>query len=133
MWRRRNRGRGYGWWRWNAHDFVASADQSAATAEGKAYCFHPYRMKRRWREADRAADARGRPADRTLGSTEARSRWFAVLGEVLERDRIVRVRHTSYDGPALIVSEARYRELERRAEWEERSRAPASPASSPSR
>lgn len=77
------------------------------------FCFVPGRMKRRWREADRANDRSGRPVDRTIGATATRRSWSEVLGSVIREDAVVRIRHRYDDEPALLVRESRFRELER--------------------
>ena len=84
----------------------------------RRFCFVLHRMKLEWREADRRRDTTGRPADATVGSTEARRTWFEVLHQVLGDGAIVRVRHRSFDEPALVVPEKHYRELERLASRE---------------
>lgn len=86
-----------------------------ASAEGRRYCFHPYRMKIRWREMDRRRDRSGRTVDRTIGSTRARRVWFQLLHRVIGRGEIVRIRHTAHDEPAVLLRESRWRALERLA------------------
>lgn len=82
----------------------------------RLFCFVPRRMKWKWRKADRHSDTTGRPADVTVGSTDARKRWFELLRRAIDRDQIVRVRHRYRDEPALLVSEEHYRSLERAAD-----------------
>lgn len=78
----------------------------------RRFCFVLRRMKRTWREADRRNDATGRPVGVTVGSSDARARWFDLLRRVLEADELVRVRHQYFDEPVLLVTEEHYRELE---------------------
>ncbi len=86
-----------------------------ASAEGRRYCFHPYRMKIRWRKMDRRRDRSGRAVDHTVGSTNARGSWFQLLHRVIEDEEIVRIRHTLHDEPAILMQESRWRALERLA------------------
>lgn len=78
----------------------------------RRFCFVLQRMKRKWREADRAADLSGFAAHRTVGSTKARRDWFLLLTQVLDDDDVIRIRHRSYDEPAVLIRESRFRELE---------------------
>lgn len=114
--RPRPRGTGYGWWRWNTWRPNPPEGQMAATAEGRRYCFHPYRMKIRWRKADDRHDREGRPADETIGSTEARRRWFELLHRAMSEGEMIRVRHTSSDEPVILVAESLWRTLEARSQ-----------------
>lgn len=82
---------------------------------GRPFCFVLRRMKRSWREADRANDRMGFPVHRTVGATEARRNWSAVLGDVIAHDEVLRIRHQHCDQPAILVSESRFRALERAA------------------
>ncbi|MFQ5528992.1 MAG: hypothetical protein ACE5FP_01455 [Gemmatimonadota bacterium] len=70
-------------------------------------------MRRTWRDADRAADLAGLAVHRTVGSTRARKEWFLLLSEAVNRDEVIRIRHKSYDEPAVLMRESRFRELER--------------------
>jgi hypothetical protein len=81
----------------------------------RPFCFVLERMKRKWREADRRSDRSGLPVHRTVGSTRAREDWFGLLSAVLLDDDVIRVRHRSYDGPAVLMSESRFRALEKAA------------------
>lgn len=81
----------------------------------RPFCFVLGRMKRKWREADRLADRSGFPAQRTIGSTQARDDWFRLLAAVLGDDEVIRVRHRYHDTPAILMSEARFRVLEKAA------------------
>ena len=78
----------------------------------RAFCFVLRRMKRKWREADRAADLSGSAVHRTVGSTQARRDWFPLLARVLTNDDVIRIRHQLYDEPAVLIRESRFRELE---------------------
>lgn len=69
-------------------------------------------MKRTWREADRRNDSSGRRVGLTVGSSDARARWFDLLRRVLEGGELVRVRHQYFDEPVLLVREEHYRNLE---------------------
>jgi hypothetical protein len=101
-----------------------------ASAEGRRYCFHPYRMKVRWRMMDRRRDRAGRAVDRTVGSTNARARWFQLLHRVIEDEQIVRIRHTAHDEPAILMHESRWRALEHLAHGEQMTAGtPADPSS----
>lgn len=79
----------------------------------RPFCFVLYRMKRKWREADRRADRSGFPVHRTVGSTQARQDWFRLLSAVLCDNEMIRVRHRYHDEPAILMSESRFRRLER--------------------
>ncbi len=79
----------------------------------RPFCFVLERMKRKWREADRSADLSGFPVHRTVGSTRAREDWFGLLSAVLLDDEVIRVRHRYHDGPAILISESRFRALEK--------------------
>lgn len=81
----------------------------------RPFCFVIRRMKRSWRDADRARDRTGFPAHRTVGTTEVRRTWSTVLLDVVDRNRVIRIRHALRDEPALLVAESRFRELERAA------------------
>lgn len=81
----------------------------------RPFCFVLERMKRKWREADRSADRSGFPVHRTVGSTRARQDWFELLSAVLLEDEVIRVRHRYHDGPAVLISESRFRTLEKAA------------------
>ncbi|MDH3297708.1 MAG: hypothetical protein OEM23_02995 [Gemmatimonadota bacterium] len=73
-------------------------------------------MKRTWRDADRAADLTGQAVHRTVGSSDARNEWFPLLLRVLSRDEVIRIRHRSYDEPAVLMRESTFRNLERAAD-----------------
>lgn len=90
--------------------WLGSAPQRLNPA--RPFCFVLDRMKRRWREADRNADRSGFPVHRTVGSTRARDDWFRLLSAVLLDDQVIRVRHRYHDGPAILMSEARFRAVE---------------------
>ena len=79
------------------------------------FCFTVRRMRRTWRAADRRADAEGTPADLTISATRARRQWYELFQAVIERDVLVRVRNARYDRPVVLISEARFRRLERSA------------------
>lgn len=78
----------------------------------RRFCFVLRRMKRTWREADRRNDSSGRRVGLTVGSSDARARWFDLLRRVLEGGELVRVRHQYFDEPVLLVREEHYRNLE---------------------
>jgi len=78
----------------------------------RPFCFVLERMKRKWRQADRRADRSGFPVQRTVGSAKARDDWFRLLSAVLCDDEVIRVRHRYHDGPAILMSESRFRALE---------------------
>lgn len=82
----------------------------------RPFCFVLRRMKRTWRDADRAADLAGLAVHRTVGSTDARKEWFLILSRTLDRDEVVRIRHRSHDEPVVIMRESRFRTLERAAD-----------------
>lgn len=82
---------------------------------GRPFCFVLRRMKRTWREADRANDLSGIAAHRTIGATEARRSWSSVLRAIMRDDEVIRIRHQHCDEPAILISESRFRELERAA------------------
>jgi hypothetical protein len=82
---------------------------------GRPFCFVLRRMRRTWRQADRANDRAGFPVHRTVGSTETRRHWSAILGAVIANDEVIRIRHQHCDEPAILVSESRFRALERAA------------------
>ena len=79
------------------------------------FCFTVRRMRRTWRAADRRADAAGTPADLTISATGARRQWYELFRAVIERDVLVRVRNARHDRPVILMSEARFRRLERSA------------------
>ena len=78
------------------------------------FCFVLRRMRRTWREADRVADLSGLAVHHTIGSTDARKTWFPVLNGVLVDDEVIRIRHRSYDKPAVLIKESRFRKMEQR-------------------
>ena len=78
----------------------------------RRFCFVLRRMKRKWREADRAADLSGLAVHLTVGSTKARRDWFSLLTRVLDDDNVIRIRHRYYDEPAVLISESRFRNME---------------------
>lgn len=80
----------------------------------KPFCFVASRMKRRWREHDRAADRQGPPVDKTIGSTDARRSWFRLLSDVIVDDQVIRIRHRYFDEPAILLRESRFRDREAR-------------------
>lgn len=82
---------------------------------GRPFCFVLRRMRRTWRDADRRNDLIGFPVNRTVGATETRRNWSEVLHRVLEDDEVVRIRHQYADEPAILITEARFRALERTA------------------
>lgn len=79
------------------------------------YCFTIRRMRRSWREADRRADREGEPVDLTIGATRARQHWYDLIYIVVEHGALVRVRNAKYDEPVIVMSESRFRRLERAA------------------
>lgn len=79
------------------------------------YCFTTRRMRRTWRQADRRADRNGRAADLTVGTTRARKNWFSLFSAAVSDGALIRIRHTRYDEPAVLLSEAQFRRLERAA------------------
>jgi len=81
----------------------------------RPFCFVIRRMRRTWRDADRAHDREGFPAHYTIGSTETRRTWSTVLLAVVDDDRVIRIRHALRDEPALLITESRFRALERAA------------------
>jgi hypothetical protein len=82
---------------------------------GRPFCFVLRRMKRTWREADRANDLAGIAAHQTIGATEARRSWSSVMRAIMWDDEVIRIRHQHCDEPAILISESRFRELERAA------------------
>lgn len=72
-------------------------------------------MRRTWRQADRANDRAGFPVHRTVGSTETRKNWSDILHSVIGDDHVIRIRHQHCDEPAILVTESRFRALERAA------------------
>jgi len=72
-------------------------------------------MKRTWREAARANDLAGIAVHRTIGATEARRSWSSVLRGIMWDDQVIRIRHQHCDEPAILISESRFREIERAA------------------
>lgn len=79
------------------------------------YCFTIRRMRVVWRRADQHYDETGQAADLTVASSLARRDWSELLWLVMDGDYLIRVRHQHRDEPAILVSESRFRELERRA------------------
>ncbi|MCL7978715.1 MAG: hypothetical protein M8865_02365 [marine benthic group bacterium] len=78
----------------------------------RPFCFVATRMKRTWREHDRAADRRGLTVNATVGSTNARKTWFELLSSVIGDDHVIRIRHRYFDEPVLLLRESRFRDLE---------------------
>lgn len=103
------------WDLWRERQRWFEDSPSSWERQHRRFCFVLACMPRRWREADRRNDKRGRSADRTVGSTDARREWFPLLGGVLKSDRLIRIRHRYFDEPALLVRESTFRELERAA------------------
>lgn len=68
-----------------------------------------------WRKADQHYDETGRSVNLTIASSRARRDWSELLWIVMDGNYVVRVRHQHRDEPAILVSESRFRELERRA------------------
>ena len=90
-------------------------DSPRPVDRGRPFCFVLRRMRRTWREADRANDRAGFPVHRTVGSTDARRNWSDVLGGVIRADEVIRIRHQHDDEPAILIRESRFRALERAA------------------
>ena len=80
----------------------------------RPFCFVLRRMRRMWREADRAADLSGLAVHQTIGSTDARITWFPLLNRVLADDDVIRIRHRSFDDPVILLKESRFRRMEQR-------------------
>lgn len=78
----------------------------------RPFCFEASRMKRQWREHDRAADRQGLAVHATIGSTRARMKWFELLSNVIGDDHVIRIRHRYFDEPVLLLRESRFRDLE---------------------
>lgn len=89
--------------------------EAASRLRRDPYCFAVRRMRVVWRKADRHYDETGRPADLTIASSRARRDWSDLLWLVMNGDYLVRVRHQHRDEPAIILTESRFRKLERRA------------------
>lgn len=89
--------------------------ETASNLGRHPYCFAIQRMRVVWRKADRHYDETGRPVNLTIASSRARRDWSDVLWLVMDGNYLVRVRHQHRDEPAIIVTESRFRELERRA------------------
>lgn len=79
------------------------------------YCFAIRRMRFVWRRADEHYDETGRAADLTIASSRARRDWSDLIWLVMNGNYLVRVRHQHRDEPAIILTESRFRELERLA------------------
>lgn len=82
---------------------------------GRPFCFVLRRMRKTWRDADRKNDLIGFAVNRTVGATETRRNWSEVLNRVLADDEVIRIRHQHADEPAILITEARFRALERTA------------------
>lgn len=82
---------------------------------GRPFCFVLRRMRRSWRDADRLNDVTGLAVHRTVGASETRRHWSEVLRRVLDDDEVIRIRHQHADEPAILITEARFRALERTA------------------
>lgn len=82
---------------------------------GRPFCFVLRRMRRTWRQADRANDRAGFPVHRTVGSTATRRNWADILHSVIGENQVIRIRHQHCDEPAILITESRFRALERTA------------------
>jgi len=90
--------------------------EAVSNLRRQPYCFEIRRMRIVWRKADQHYDEAGRPANLTIASSRARRDWAELLWVVMEGDCLVRIRHQHRDEPAILVSESRFRDLERRAD-----------------
>lgn len=90
-------------------------DSPRPVNRGRPFCFVLRRMRRTWRQADRANDIAGFPVHRTVGSTETRRHWSGILHSVIGNDHVIRIRHQHCGEPAILISESRFRALERTA------------------
>lgn len=90
-------------------------DSPRPVNRGRPFCFVLRRMRRTWRQADRANDCAGFPVHRTVGSTETRRNWSEILHAVMGDDHVIRIRHQNCDQPAILITESRFRALERAA------------------
>ena len=90
-------------------------DSPRLVNRGRPFCFVLRRMRRTWRQADRANDRAGFPVHRTVGSSETRRNWAEILHSVIGEDHVIRIRHQHRDEPAILITESRFRALERAA------------------